>query len=61
MFTEANGGPAVGLYQRDGQAYQFTGLQLLAIDGELIGAITAWMDASLADRFHLPTSIPVTD
>jgi RNA polymerase sigma-70 factor (ECF subfamily) len=55
--TEANGGPAVGLYQRDGDTYRFTGLQVLSVEGAHIRAITAWMDGSLADRFHLPIII----
>jgi RNA polymerase sigma-70 factor (ECF subfamily) len=57
VTTEANGGPAVGLYQRDGDGYRFTGLQLLIIEGDRISSITAWMDDSLANRFHLPPSI----
>jgi hypothetical protein len=57
MTTEANGGPALGLYQREGDTHRFTGLQLLALDGDQIGTVTACMDASLAARFHLPPEI----
>lgn len=57
VTTEANGGPAVGLYQREDDAFHFTGLQLITMQGEQIGTITAWMDSSLADRFHLPTTV----
>jgi RNA polymerase sigma-70 factor (ECF subfamily) len=57
VTTEANGGPALGLYQREGDTYRFTGLQLLALDGDQIGRVTAYMDASLASRFHLPPEI----
>ena len=57
VSTEANGGPAVGLYQRDNDLYRFTGLQLLATDGDRITTITAYMDGSLAARFHLPMEI----
>jgi RNA polymerase sigma-70 factor (ECF subfamily) len=57
VTTEANGGPAVGLYQRDGDGYRFTGLQLLMLDGDEIGTVTAYMDASLAAQFHLPPEI----
>jgi RNA polymerase sigma-70 factor (ECF subfamily) len=57
VTTEANGGPAVGLYRREGDGYQFSGLQLLTLQGDQIGAITAYMDASLAARFHLPDTI----
>jgi hypothetical protein len=57
VTTEANGGPAVGLYERDGHTYRFTGLHLLVADGDAIATITAYMDGSLAERFHLPASI----
>jgi RNA polymerase sigma-70 factor (ECF subfamily) len=57
VTTEANGGPAVGLYQRDGDGYRFTGLQLLVIGDDQISSISAWMDDSLANRFHLPRSL----
>jgi RNA polymerase sigma-70 factor (TIGR02960 family) len=57
ITTEANGGAAVGLYRREGQSYRFTGLQLLTLDGDRIEAITAWMDDSLADGFHLPSEL----
>jgi RNA polymerase sigma-70 factor (ECF subfamily) len=61
VTTEANGGPAVGLYQRDGDLYRFTGLQLLATDAGQISTITAWMDSSLADRIHLPPAIALEE
>ena len=54
VATEANGGPAVGLYQRAGDEFAFTGLQLLSVDGGQVATITAWMDGALAPRFHLP-------
>jgi RNA polymerase sigma-70 factor (ECF subfamily) len=57
VTTEANGGPAIALYQREADGYRFTGLQLLAVDGTAISTITAWMDDSMADRFHLPATI----
>jgi RNA polymerase sigma-70 factor, ECF subfamily len=57
MTTEANGGPAVALYARDGEAYVFTGLQLLRVDDGAIATITAYMDAALAERFHLPAGL----
>jgi RNA polymerase sigma-70 factor (ECF subfamily) len=60
VAREANGGPAIALYQRDADTYRFTGLQLLAIQGDEIATITAYMDSSLADRFHLPTRIPAS-
>jgi RNA polymerase sigma-70 factor (ECF subfamily) len=58
LTTEANGGPAIALYALDGDAYRFTGLQLLRIERDAIGTVTAYMDASLADRFRLPLVMP---
>ena len=55
--TGANGGPAVALYAREGDAYRFSGLQLLREDGGSIAAVTAYMDNSLARRFKLPSTI----
>jgi RNA polymerase sigma-70 factor (ECF subfamily) len=57
VSTEANGGPAIGLYQRAGDVYRFTGLQLLTIEGARLVRITAYMDESLVGRFHLPTEL----
>ena len=57
VTTEANGGPATGLYQREGDEFHFAGLQQITMHGERIGAITAWMDGTLAERFHLPTTV----
>lgn len=57
VTTEANGGPAVALYQREGDIHRFTGLHLLVVDGDEVATVTAWMDASLADRFHLPPQL----
>ena len=57
VTTEANGGPAVAVYQRDGDHYWFTGLHLLTVDGEQIATVTAFMDKSLATRFRLPDKL----
>jgi RNA polymerase sigma-70 factor (ECF subfamily) len=57
VTTEANGGPAVAIYQRDGDHYWFTGLHLLTVDGEQIATVTAFMDKSLATRFRLPDKL----
>jgi RNA polymerase sigma-70 factor (ECF subfamily) len=57
VTTEANGGPAVGLYQREGDTYRFSGLQLLSLDGDQVGRVTAYMDGSLAARFHIPPEV----
>lgn len=58
VTTEANGGPAVALYQRDGGRYRFTGLQLISADAGAIARVTAYMDPSLSPRFHLPEELP---
>jgi RNA polymerase sigma-70 factor (ECF subfamily) len=58
MTTEANGGPAVALYERGGDGYRFTGLQLLTIDGAAVATVTAYMDSTLASRFRLPEELP---
>ena len=58
MEIEANGGPAVALYQRDGGRHRFTGLQLIGTDVDVIARVTAWMDPSLAQRFRLPAELP---
>jgi hypothetical protein len=57
VTTEANGGPAVALYQRNEGAYGFTGLQLIGTDTDAIARVTAYMDPSLAPRFHLPAEL----
>lgn len=59
MGLGANGGPAVALYQRGADAYRFTGIQLLAMDGEGITRVTAYMDGGLAARFGVPTDLPL--
>jgi len=61
VATEANGGPAIGLYQRDGDTFRFTGLQLLTIEESEIAVISAWMDDSLAGAFHLPNALSAND
>jgi len=58
MTTEANGGPAVALYQRDGDQYTFTGLQLLAMEHGEVARVTAYMQPDLASRFGLPSALP---
>lgn len=50
----ANGGPAVALYERDGDGHRFAGIQLLAIESDGIARVTAYMDDRLAAIFHLP-------
>jgi ketosteroid isomerase-like protein len=50
--------PALALYQRDGTSYRFTGLQLLVVEDHQIANVTAYMDADLAARFQLQSSLP---
>jgi RNA polymerase sigma-70 factor (ECF subfamily) len=57
MTTEANGGPAIALYSRDGDTFGFTGIQLLGVDGRGIATVTAYMDGALAQRFKLPQTL----
>jgi RNA polymerase sigma-70 factor, ECF subfamily len=57
VTTEANGGPAVALYQRDGGRHRFTGLQLIATDNGFIAKVTAYMDPTLAAGFQLPSDL----
>jgi RNA polymerase sigma-70 factor (ECF subfamily) len=57
MTTEANGGPAVALYALDGDAYAFTGIQILRVVDGAIASVTAYMDAALAGRFRLPQKL----
>lgn len=57
MTTGANGGPAVALYARDGDAYSFTGIQVIGVEDGAIATVTAYMDAALAGRFRLPATL----
>ena len=57
MTTEANGGPAVALYGRDGDRFRFTGLQLIRVEADLVAGVTAWMDPALAPPFRLPATL----
>jgi RNA polymerase sigma-70 factor (ECF subfamily) len=52
----ANGGPAVAMYERTDDGDRFVGVHLLRVDGDAIGAVTAFMDPDLADRFRLPAT-----
>lgn len=54
----ANGGPAIALYQPDGDGHRLTGIQLLGMDREGITRVTAYMDAGLARVFDLPDELP---
>jgi RNA polymerase sigma-70 factor (ECF subfamily) len=57
VTTEANGGPAVAFYERDGDRHRFTGLHLIGTVTGAIARVTAYMDPSLAPRFHLPMEL----
>jgi RNA polymerase sigma-70 factor (ECF subfamily) len=53
----ANGGPAAAMYERTPAGDQFIGVHLLTIDGDAIGAVTAFMDPAMAARFEVPATI----
>ncbi|HEY8169787.1 MAG TPA: RNA polymerase subunit sigma-70 [Candidatus Limnocylindria bacterium] len=55
--TAANGGPALAMYERTAHGYRFIGVHLLAIDGDAIDVVTAFMDDGLAGRFEVPATI----
>jgi len=60
ITTEANGGPALALYEREGIGHRFVGLQVIGIEAGGIGRVTAWMDPDLAPRFRLPAELHPT-
>ncbi|MEO8510033.1 MAG: RNA polymerase subunit sigma-70 [Chloroflexota bacterium] len=56
----ANGGPAAAMYEQTPEADRFIGVHLLAIDGEAIAVVTAFMDPGLAARFEVPAILART-
>jgi RNA polymerase sigma-70 factor, ECF subfamily len=58
--TRANGSPAFGLYQREGEAdvYQLFGLLVLEVVGEQIGSLVAFLDLESVSFFALPPTLP---
>jgi RNA polymerase sigma-70 factor, ECF subfamily len=58
-ITVANGQPAIGCYIWDAerQAYMAQVLDVLALRGERIAAVTAFIDGRLFPRFGLPEAI----
>jgi RNA polymerase sigma-70 factor (ECF subfamily) len=54
--TRANDSPALGFYQLDeaGDVYGGVGLQVLTVDGDLVSAVTTFMNPNLLPRFGLP-------
>jgi RNA polymerase sigma-70 factor (ECF subfamily) len=59
VVTRANGQPAVGWYvwQPDGGIYAPASIEVLGIEGERIGAITAFAEPRLFARFGLPLEL----
>ena len=57
VTTEANGGPALALYERHGMAHAFTGIQLITVRESKVASLVAYMDPALASRFHLPPKL----
>ena len=54
----ANGGPAAAMYERTDDGDQFIGVHCLAVDGDAIRVVTAFMDPGLAEWFEVPAIIP---
>lgn len=55
--TEANGVPAVAVYERDpaaGGAYAPRGIQVLRFEGEALAEVTSFLDPTLPERFGFP-------
>jgi len=60
LATRANSQPALALYQQDeahGATYRGVGLQVLTIDGDLVSAVTVFMNPDLLPRFGLPMTL----
>ncbi len=57
--THANGSPAFGLYQREAgaDAYQLFGLVVLAVVGEQIANLVAFLEPSSLSSFALPPTL----
>jgi hypothetical protein len=60
VATRANGQPALGAYALDeaGSAYLPIALDVLTLEGDLIGDVTAFRSPSLFAHFGLPGQIP---
>jgi RNA polymerase sigma-70 factor (ECF subfamily) len=54
----ANGGPAAAMYERTTAGDRFIGVHVLALDGDAIRVVTAFMDPDLAERFEVPATLP---
>jgi RNA polymerase sigma-70 factor (ECF subfamily) len=56
VVTEANGVPALAAYRRgESGAFEPNGLHVLALDGDRIASITAFLDPRVLGAFDLPT------
>jgi RNA polymerase sigma-70 factor (ECF subfamily) len=58
VATTANGQPAVGTYLLDGDGYRPIALDVLALRGEAIAAVTAFRTPTIFPRFGLPQEVP---
>jgi RNA polymerase sigma-70 factor (ECF subfamily) len=58
VATSANGQPALGTYVRDGDGYRPLALDVLALRGEKIAAVTAFRTPAIFPRFGLPEEVP---
>ena len=58
VATRANGQPAVGTYLLDGGSYRPIALDVLALRGERIAAVTAFRTPAIFARFALPEQVP---
>jgi RNA polymerase sigma-70 factor (ECF subfamily) len=59
LATRANSQPAFGCYlgARDGLSAEFTGIMVLSLSGDRIGAVSRFLDPTLADAFSLPSEV----
>jgi RNA polymerase sigma-70 factor (ECF subfamily) len=60
VLTRANGQPAVGWYiqWRPGEPYKGSSLEVLGLEGDRVGEITAFVWPDLFSRFGLPHELP---
>ena len=57
VATRANGQPAVGTYLLDGDGYRAIALDVLALRGDRIVAVTAFRTPAIFPRFGLPMEV----
>ncbi|HEX7704085.1 MAG TPA: RNA polymerase subunit sigma-70 [Kofleriaceae bacterium] len=57
IHAEANGLPALGVYKRDGARFVPYALHTLALDGDLVRGLTAFLDTRLFATFGLASAL----